>query len=224
MMPFYKLSLVLAKAGIRVSYVSTSRNIQRLPELPFELLSLVTFVPIPLPALDSSLLPEGVEATADVTVDKIQHLKIVTDIVYHWTVDAAWECHVPTVIFSPFTAATKVFFGSLEYLVGDGQKRVRSSPEDLTSPPCWFSFQSSVAYRHYEAIGIFAGFYQGNASGVIDAERLAKSIQGCQVMAIRGCREFEGEFIDLYGKIIGKPVILARLLLLAKPDKTRSYT
>ncbi|KAL7259016.1 hypothetical protein ACSBR1_005009 [Camellia fascicularis] len=147
MMPFYELSLVLAKADIGVSYVSTPRNIHRLPQFPSELSSLVTFVPIPLLALDSNLLPEGAEATADVTADKIQHLKvafdflkqpfkqfvveqspdwIVTDIVCHWTVDATQECHVPTVIFSPFTATTKVFFGSPEYLVSNGQKRVRT--------------------------------------------------------------------------------------------------
>ncbi|KAI8020789.1 UDP-glycosyltransferase 91C1 [Camellia lanceoleosa] len=109
MMPFYELSLVLAKADIGVSYISTPRNIQRLPQYPSKLSSLVTFVPIPLSALDSNLLPEGAEATADVTANIIQHLKapfdflkhlfkqfvveqspdwIVINIVYHWTVDA----------------------------------------------------------------------------------------------------------------------------------------
>ncbi|KAL7259006.1 hypothetical protein ACSBR1_004999 [Camellia fascicularis] len=187
MMPFYKLSLVLAKAGIRVSYVSMPRNIQRLIQLPLELLTLVTFVPIPLSALGSNLLPEGAEATVDVTADKIQHLKS----------------------------------ASPEYLVGDDQKRVRLSPEDMTSPPCWVSFRSSVAYRHYEAIGTFVRVYEGNASGVIDAERLAKSLRGCRAVAIHSCREFEGEFIDLYGKIIGKPAIPTGLLLPEKPNKTR---
>ncbi|KAI8022911.1 putative UDP-rhamnose:rhamnosyltransferase 1 [Camellia lanceoleosa] len=91
----------------------------------------------------------------------------------------------------------------------------------MTLPPCWVSFRSSVAYRHYEAIGTFAGVYEGNASGVTDAERLAKSLRGCRAVAIRSCREFEGEFIDLYGKIIGKPAIPTGLLLPEKPNKTR---
>ncbi|KAL7238951.1 hypothetical protein ACSBR2_004947 [Camellia fascicularis] len=124
-------------------------------------------------------------------------------------------------IFSPFTATLKVFFSSPEYLVGDDQKRVRSSPEDMTSPPCWVSFQSLVAYRYYEAIGTFVGVYEGNASGVTDAERLAKSLRGCQAVVIHSCREFEGEFIDLYGKIISKPAIPTGLLLPEKPNKTR---
>ncbi|KAL7259004.1 hypothetical protein ACSBR1_004997 [Camellia fascicularis] len=119
-------ALVLAKAGIRVSYVSTPRNIQRLPQLPPELSSLVTFVPISLPSLGSNLLPEGAEATVDITADKMGHLKaafdllkqrfkhfvaekspdwIVTDAICSWTVDVAEECHVPAVIFSPVTAA-----------------------------------------------------------------------------------------------------------------------
>ncbi|KAI8023345.1 UDP-glycosyltransferase 91A1 [Camellia lanceoleosa] len=79
MMPFYELFLVLAKADIRVSYVSTLRNIQRLIQLSPELSTLVTFVPIPLPALGSNLLPEGAEATVDVTTDKIHYLKTALD-------------------------------------------------------------------------------------------------------------------------------------------------
>ncbi|KAI8020731.1 putative UDP-rhamnose:rhamnosyltransferase 1 [Camellia lanceoleosa] len=242
MMPFYELSLVLAEAGIRVSYVSTPRNIQRLPQLPPELLSLVTFVQIPLPSLGSNLLPEGAEATVDITADKMGHLKaafdllkqpfkqfvaekspdwIVTDVICSWTVDVAEECHVPVVIFSPFTAAAHVFVGPPEYLVGDARKRVRSSPEDLTSPPSWVSFRSSVAFRLYEAIGFFAGLNTRNASGITDAERLVKSLGGCRAVAIRSCREFEGEYLDLFAKIIGKPAIPVGLLLPAKPDKTR---
>ncbi|XP_028103204.1 putative UDP-rhamnose:rhamnosyltransferase 1 [Camellia sinensis] len=127
-------------------------------------------------------------------------------------------------IFSLFTAASKVFFGSPEYLVGDDQKRVRSSSEDMTLPPCWVSFRSSVSYRHYEAIGTFTGIYKGNGSGIIDVVRLAKSLQACRAVVIRSCRELEGEFIDLYVKIIGKPVILTGLLLLEKPNKTRIVT
>ncbi|KAL7238949.1 hypothetical protein ACSBR2_004945 [Camellia fascicularis] len=227
MMPFYELSLVLAKADIRVSYVSTPRNIQRLPQLPPELSSLVTFVPIPLPSLGSNLLPEGAEATVDITADKMGHLKaafdllkqpfkhfvaekspdwIVTDAICSWTVDVAEECHVPAVIFCPVTAAIR---------------RVRSSPEDLTSPPSWVSFRSSVAFRLYEAIGFFPGFNTRNVSCITDAERLVKSLGGCRAVAIRSCREFEGEYLDLFAKIIGKPAIPVGLLLPAKPDKTR---
>ncbi|KAL7259009.1 hypothetical protein ACSBR1_005002 [Camellia fascicularis] len=144
MMPFYEFSHVLAKAGICVSYVSiqpqeTSRD--SLNSL-LNYHHLVTFVQIPLPSLGSSLLPEGAEATVDIMADKMGHLKaafdlikqpfkqfvaekspdwIVTDAICSWTVDVAEECHVPAVIFSPFTAATRVFAGPPEYLVRDAQ-------------------------------------------------------------------------------------------------------
>ncbi|CAL5400971.1 unnamed protein product [Camellia sinensis] len=242
LMPFYELSVALAKGGIHVSFVSTPKNILRLPKLPPQLSPLITFVSLPLPALGSGLLPEGAEATVDLVTDKTEHLMaafdllkqpfkqfvaeqspdwIVTDFASYWTVDVAKEYHVPIVIFSAFSASTNVFLGPPEYLSGDGRRRVRSSPEDLTSPPWWVSFGSSVSYRHHEAIRTIAVFYTANASGIADSERFAKALHGCRAVAIRSCRKFEGEYFDLFGKMIGKPVIPTGFLPPEKPNKTQ---
>ncbi|KAI8022917.1 putative UDP-rhamnose:rhamnosyltransferase 1 [Camellia lanceoleosa] len=234
LIPFYELSIALAKAGIHVSFISTRNNIQRLPQLPPHLSSLITFVPLSWSTVGSNLLPEGIEATADILPDNFEHLMtafdllkhpfkqfvieqspdwIISDFVSYWTVDVANECHIPLVIFSTFSAATNVFFGPPEYLSGNGQRRLRSSP-------WWVSFRSSVHYRRYEAIGAIAGLYT-NASGISGAERVARTLDGCRAVAIRSCREFEGEYFDLFGKIMGnKRVIPTGVLLPEKPNKT----
>lgn len=137
-----------ANAGIRVSFVSTPKNIQRLPKLPPNLAPLITMVELPLtPAADHCrLLPEGAEATIDIPPEKMQFLKaafdlmeepfkqfvaktrpdwIVVDVISHWAADVARECQVPLVCFYAYSAAACAFFGPSEYLAGDGRKRVR---------------------------------------------------------------------------------------------------
>ncbi|KAL6982001.1 hypothetical protein U1Q18_023619 [Sarracenia purpurea var. burkii] len=165
LIPFHQLAIALAKAGVRVSYISTPKNIHRLPKPPPSLQPLITSVPIPLPVLDPNPLPEGAEATVDIPIEKIQDLTmafdllrqpfkefvsdhspdwIIIDFFPHWATDVGRECDVPVMIFSAFSTATIVFFGPPEYLSGDGQKRVRSTLESLTSPPQWVDFPSTV--------------------------------------------------------------------------------
>jgi len=75
LLPFFKLSIALAKAGVHVSYISTPKNIQRLPKIPSTSSHLIDLVEIPLPSLNKHLLPEGAEATMDIPFDKIQYLE-----------------------------------------------------------------------------------------------------------------------------------------------------
>ena len=83
---------------------------------------------------------------------------------------------------------------------------------EYDKPPKWVSFPSSVAYRGYEAIGLHAGIYAENASGISDAARLTEVLRACKALAIRSCREFEGEYLSLHEKLMGKPVIPVGLL------------
>ncbi|GAB4861689.1 hypothetical protein Ancab_036942 [Ancistrocladus abbreviatus] len=241
MIPFLQLSKALAKAGVRVSYVSTPKNIRRLPLIPSGLENLLKYVELPLPAVDG--LPDGAEATIDVTFEKIQYLKvaydhlqkpfeqlvidqspdwIITDFAAHWIVDIAQECSVPIMYFSVFSTAMRCFVGPPEYFVGEGQKRLKATPESLKVPPQWITFESSLAFRGYEAAGFHAGFYGVNASGISDAERLAKVMRGSDAWSVRSCMEFEGEYVDLLRSIINKPVIPAGLLPPEPEDNTGS--
>ncbi|KAL9253057.1 putative UDP-rhamnose:rhamnosyltransferase 1 [Drosera capensis] len=226
MIPFLQLSIALAKVGIRVTYVSTPRNIQRLPQIPASLKDLVKYVELPLEAVEG--LPNGAEATIDLSMEKIQYLKIaydllqkpfkelvlalspdwiITDLIADWTVDISQEISIPLISFSVFNAATCCFIGPPEYLVGEGQKKLRGTPESMTSSPEWLCFKSPVAYRAFEAAGSHQGVYGKNVSGRSDAERVAKILQGCHLCCIRSCMEYEGEYIDLFAKLSNKTVI-----------------
>ncbi|KAK9279855.1 hypothetical protein L1049_013537 [Liquidambar formosana] len=232
MIPFLHLSIALAKAGVHVSFVSTPRNIQRLPKIPINLATRIDLVEIPFPALDgNNFLPEGAEATVDIPFEKMDSLRnaydllqhpfrryvadnspdwLIIDLGPHWAVEIAGEYGIPLLCFSVLTAAFFAFTGPVEYLVGEGQRRVRSSPESLMSPPEWVNFPSSVAFRSYEAREWHAGFYGMNDSGITDAARLAKILHGCQAMAVRSY---------ILEKIVGKPVIPVGLLPPEKPKE-----
>nr|XP_011468987.1 PREDICTED: putative UDP-rhamnose:rhamnosyltransferase 1 [Fragaria vesca subsp. vesca] len=225
--PLVELSKALAKANIHVSFISTPKNIQRLPKIPPELQSLITMVPFPLPAWDADRL-EGAEATVDIPFEKMDDLKvafdllkqpfkqfiadqvpdwIISDFAAHWAVDVSKEYGVPLAYFSPFSAANNVFCGSPEYLFN-----APPSPEVFTSPPEWVPFPSLVALKGFEAVRWHAGVYTVNRSGISDAARFAKIVAGCQVLAVRSCNEIEREYLELHAKLTGKPVIPTGLL------------
>ncbi|GLT46571.1 hypothetical protein SLA2020_203150 [Shorea laevis] len=246
LIPFFQLSLAVAKAGIKVSFVSTPRNIQRLPKVPPFFAPLIHFVEFPLPILDNRLLPEAAEATVDIPLDKIQYLKVAYDllrrpfkrfsweqlphwIIYdsmpYWAPEITAEHQIPTIHFSPLPASSKVFFGHPQSSVGDGdglKTMIRSSPESLTLPPECVDFPSSLAYRSFEAVGLYKGVYEGNASGVRDAEGITRTLQACQAVAIHSCPEHEGEYLTSLKKITNRPVIPVGLLLQEKPGGSRS--
>ncbi|XP_066398934.1 putative UDP-rhamnose:rhamnosyltransferase 1 [Miscanthus floridulus] len=77
LIPFLELSKRLAARGHAVTFVSTPRNVSRLPPVPAALSGRVRTVALPLPAVDG--LPEGAESTADVPPDKVGLLKTAFD-------------------------------------------------------------------------------------------------------------------------------------------------
>ncbi|GFY92512.1 hypothetical protein Acr_08g0009080 [Actinidia rufa] len=137
---------------------------------------------------------------------------VIVDFMPHWGTDVAQNCGVPVMVFSALSAAANVFTGPPKFLAGEGQKRVRSTLESLTSPPPWVPFPSEVAYHQFEAIGALFGLYGTNASGRSPSERIARSIEASEAMAIRSCPELEGEYLRLFSELIGKPVIPVGLL------------
>nr|POF10954.1 udp-glycosyltransferase 91c1 [Quercus suber] len=78
MIPFLELSKKLAKKGIRISFISTPRNIQRLPSIPPNLAGNIKFVQLPLPSVHGLL--ENCEASIDLQQGKIQYLKKACDV------------------------------------------------------------------------------------------------------------------------------------------------
>ena len=227
--PFFQLSVAIAKAGVRVSLVSTPRNIERLPKPPPNLSSLIKFVELPFPTMeDGQIFPEGAEATVDVRFEKIQFLKVAFDLLQqpfkqyvadaspdwiivdffpHWVTEICREYGVPLVFFSVLSASTAAFLGPVD----DGRPS-RPSPEIMTSPPEWITFPSSVAFKAFEKKAFLSGDATDEASGKNASERYAKIVDACQAMAVRSCVEYEGEYLNLLGNLMGKPVIPVGLL------------
>ena len=242
MIPFFQLSIALAKAGVHVSYVSTPRNIQRLPKIPPNLATFIDLVEFPLPTLQNGVLTEGAEATTDFPQEKVEYLKVAYDLLQtpfkqfiadqlpdwiiidffpHWAVEIAQDHNIRLVFFTVMSAATSVFLGKPPgfFFLSD-QTPAWRSPESLTKPPEWVSFPSSVGWREYEAPFVLSGIYADGVSGMSDAARLTKVLRSCNAFAIRSCKEFEGEYLNIHEKLMAKPVISVGLLPPERPDGT----
>lgn len=149
LIPFFNLAITLAQVGgIHVSFVSTPRNIKRLPKVLPNLTHLVKLVEFPMPILDdNTLLPEDAEASVDVPPEKIQSLKaaydllqqpikhfiadekpdwIIADFAQHWIIDIAETYEIPIIYICIFGAASTGF--------SIGATALGEAPEILTSP------------------------------------------------------------------------------------------
>ncbi|KAL5819982.1 hypothetical protein ACOSQ4_023824 [Xanthoceras sorbifolium] len=229
LIPNLELAKLIAQKGHKISFISTPRNIDRLPELPQSLADSISFVKLKLPYVDN--LPENAEATADVPFEKVQYLKqafdglqqplaqflqasspdwIIYDFAPHWLPPLAAELGIFRVFFIIFNSWTICFLGpsSLAMINGDDP---RNKPEHFTVPPEWFPFPSNLAYRLHEA-KMFLKVMEVNASGLTDLCRFGWAMSGCDLFVPRSCYELESDWIKLLGEIHSKPVIPIGLL------------
>ncbi|KAK9285240.1 hypothetical protein L1049_024429 [Liquidambar formosana] len=240
MIPFLELAKTISQKGHRVSFISTPRNIDRLPKLPPNLVPLINFVKLPLPPVEN--LPENAEATNDIPSNKDPYLKVAFDglqdpitrfletsdpdwVVYdlaYWLCPIAAKLGVSCAFFSVFTASS-ISFGGLptsSAVMDGGDGDPRREPEHFTVPPSWVPFPTNVAMRLYEAKKIFRlmGKNVSNVSGVSDMFRFKSAVTGCDVFSLRSCLEVEPEWLNLLGEIQSKPVFPVGLLPLTVQD------
>ncbi|CAD6215045.1 unnamed protein product [Miscanthus lutarioriparius] len=239
MIPYLELAKRLAARGHAVTFLSTPRNVARLPPVPADLSPRVRLVALPAPVVDG--LPEGAESTADVPPEKQELLKkaldglaapfaafladavaddggsrrpdwIVMDFCHHW-LPAIAEAHgVPCAAFLIVQAAWIAFLGPRWAQAA----HPRTTLEDFTAPPRWCpSFPSAVAYRRHEA-GWAVDAFQPNASGVSDIERMWQIIERARFTIYRSCDEVEPGVFALLTDLFRKPAIPAGALL--QPD------
>ncbi|XP_071727086.1 putative UDP-rhamnose:rhamnosyltransferase 1 [Rutidosis leptorrhynchoides] len=223
MLPFLELSKKLAANGIKISFVSTPKNLQRLPSIPSNISKNIKLVEIILPKVDG--LPENCEATIDIQQEETQFLKkaydklqqpfqkllinntpdlILIDFSPYWVSEIATKFGVSTAFFSVYTAATLAYMGPPDELRW-GHKR--KTPASFTVAPDWFPFHSLVAHRPDYAPTMLRNLYVPDESGKSSGQRLSTIIEGCKFVVIRSCKEFEGEYIDLLQKLYQKPVL-----------------
>ncbi|KAK9067339.1 hypothetical protein SSX86_014665 [Deinandra increscens subsp. villosa] len=223
MLPFLELSMKLAANGIRVSYISTPRNLERLPSIPTHLSNNIKLVQLALPKLDG--LPENCEATVDIQEDEIQYLKkaydqlqspfekllqndtpdlILIDFSAYWVPEIAAKYGVPIGFFSAYAASTLAFTGPPDEMRWGHR---RKTPEAFTVAPEWFTFHSLVAYSPDYASIMFQALHVPDESGKSGGERLSSVIEACEFVAIRSCKEFEGKYINLLQELYKRPVL-----------------
>uniref|UniRef100_A0ACD5UGK5 Uncharacterized protein n=1 Tax=Avena sativa TaxID=4498 RepID=A0ACD5UGK5_AVESA len=234
MIPFLELSMRLAARGHAVAFVSTPRNLARLPRVPSELSTRLRFVPLPLSAVEG--LPEGAESTTDVPHDKIELLKkamdglsgpleaflsdaaaiagrrpdwIIVDFCHHWVPPIADKHKVPCAAFLNLYPTSLAFWGPP--WVNAAHPRTR--PEDFTVPPKWIPFPSTAFFHRHEAEWLTRAFHT-NASGVSDADRLSQVFERCRLTIYRSCHELlEPRMFDLLSDLYKKPAIPAGILV-----------
>ncbi|XP_062100505.1 UDP-glycosyltransferase 91A1-like [Humulus lupulus] len=212
-LPYLELAKLFAQKGHHISFLSTPGIIQRLPKLPPDLSPLINLVKLPLPSSEYNL-PNDSESTSDLPREKVPLLKsaydglqdslfdllqsskpdwLLFDFMAYWVPDKARSINIRSAYFSIFNAAALGFVGAE---IPDS----RTEPEDFVIPPKWVPFPSKVAFRKFEISRIIDDI-------ISVGYRIAKSLRGCDVVAVRSCWELESEWLNLMGHILGKPVL-----------------
>ncbi|KAL3744720.1 hypothetical protein ACJRO7_013911 [Eucalyptus globulus] len=224
LMPFLEIATFLARKGHRISFISTLKNLQKLPQ---KLPPSVTLVELPLPQVHG--LPDSAESTSGLPHNMVPYLKkaydmlepavaeflvnsdvnwVIQDVMSFWLPQKARQLGVKSAFFSIFSATSLAFIGPPSLLI-DGQARAKTA-EDLTVVPQWVTYPTKVAFRLHEVMNE-EDFVDSNSNMSV-FERLGRSIQGCDIVAIRTCSEFEAEPLSLLKKFYTRPVVPTGLL------------
>ncbi|XP_015690032.2 UDP-glycosyltransferase 91B1-like [Oryza brachyantha] len=223
--PCLHLAERLAARGHRVSFVSTPRNLARLPPVRPALAGLVDLVALPLPRVDG--LPDGAEATSDVPSEKFElHRKafdglaapfsafldaacaggkrpdwVFPDCMHHWVAAAAQERGVPCAMLIPCSANVLA----------------------LPDPPPESSMDHSEAIDQsmVEAQWNTEDYKTVGASGVSLNARLILTLKNSELVALRSCLELEPDAFTILTRIYSKPVVPFGLLPTRPDDGVR---
>ncbi|KAJ4971747.1 hypothetical protein NE237_004846 [Protea cynaroides] len=202
MIPFLELSKGLAQRGHRISFISTPRNIERLPKLARNLSSLITFGTSDVPLKTVQYLKKAFDGLEEPFVRFVESSDpnwIIHDFAHHWVPPIAAKFGVPSVFFCTFNDLCTAFFDSpwVEMTAED----TRTEKEQFAVPPKWIPSPSNLAFRRYEILEVFLSLSE-NASGV-----------GSKFVVLRSCEDFEGDYLSiLREKLYQIPVIPVGLL------------
>ncbi|KAF5463135.1 hypothetical protein F2P56_019074 [Juglans regia] len=168
LLPFLELAKLIARRnGHRISFISTPRNIERLPKIPRNVEPLITLVKLPLPHVDN--MPENAESSMDVPVHKIPYLMkahdglqeplstfletsspdwIIHDFSQYWLPPIAARLGISQAFFSVINASSLCFVGPPPKLplstssetTKERDTSTRTELEHFLVPPKWVPF------------------------------------------------------------------------------------
>ncbi|PSS36659.1 UDP-rhamnose:rhamnosyltransferase [Actinidia chinensis var. chinensis] len=196
MIPYLELAKFIARKGHKVSFLSTPRNILRFPNLPPDLA--IDFISLSLPHVDQ--LPNHAEATTDLCSSDIQFL------------EKAFDGLEPELTrFLQNSSPDWIIYDFVPHWL---PPIAATAPEELTTTPKWIPFSTKVAYHIYEAKQMLQLFpvNRNKASQVSAWLRFGSTISGCDVIAIRNCREFEPGWLTILEELHQKPVVPVGLM------------
>ncbi|KAF8034151.1 hypothetical protein BT93_C0428 [Corymbia citriodora subsp. variegata] len=150
------------------------------------------------------LEPAVVEFLANSDVDWV-----IQDFMSFWLPQKARGLGVKSAFFSVYSATSLVFGGPPALLI-HGQGRAKKA-EDLTVVPEWVTYPTKVAFRLHEVMN--EEDFLDSKSNMSVFERIGRLVQGCEIVAVRACSEFEAEPLSLLKKLYGRPVVPTGLLL-----------
>lgn len=223
LIPFFEVAKFIAQKGHKISFLSTPRNMNRLPTLPPDLVPCFDFVNLTLPRIEN--LPENAEATMDVPPEDIHFLKkafdgledeltqflesstpdwIIYDFAPYWLPPIAAQLRISRAHFFVTNAWFLDFFGPTSVMIDSPKKDL--TLKDYTAPPKWIPFPTNLAYRMYEWKRTLETSNKPGGS-VTDTHRLGSAISGCDMIIIRHCFEFEPLWLNLLEELHHKPVI-----------------
>ncbi|ESW06308.1 hypothetical protein PHAVU_010G036800 [Phaseolus vulgaris] len=204
MLPFLELAKLIAQKGHKISFISTPRNIHRLPKVPENLQPLVDLIELPLPRVDK--LPENAEATVDIPHHIIPYLKLAFD-----------GLEQPLTKFLERSKPHWIIYDFAPYWLPPISSKLGISCVSfcIFSASGMYSFSDFFTRKESESPrskGIPEEHNENDESGVSDMFRVLRTSNGAQVIASRSCMEIEGEPLKLCESIYRKTVIPVGLL------------
>ncbi|CAH9106222.1 unnamed protein product [Cuscuta europaea] len=228
MTPFLELSKSIAAKGHKISFISTPRNIDRLPLPPPDLASSITMVKIPLPRVDG-LSSANAEATMDIQQEEMPYLKeamdgmeievtrflertspdwIIFDVAQYWLPPVAARLGISRCFFITTSPWFTAFFSD-EFMMS------MSSPpkiEDFLARPKSITFETKARFRRYEAKWILSS--PPNVSAKTDMDRLIAVKTGSDLLISRHNNNFEPKWLNVLKTTNrGRPVLPTGLML-----------
>ncbi|CAL4918581.1 unnamed protein product [Urochloa decumbens] len=221
LLPGLELAQRLASRGHRVSFVSTPRNLARLPPLPPALAPRVDLVALPLPRLEEDGFPDGAESTNDVPFGAFElHRKAFDGLA------------APFAAFLDAACAQGVGNGRPDWVVLDNFHHWAAAAAVDRKVPCAMLLhlpasilaviagQSAATAPRFESERNRAIYIPEGASGISIGQRFSLALQCCDFIGMRTCAEFEPEALPHLPTLFGKPVVPFGLLP-PSPDGSR---
>ncbi|CAD6256100.1 unnamed protein product [Miscanthus lutarioriparius] len=222
-LPYLELAERLASRGHRVSFLSTPKNLARLPARRHA--DTIDLVTLPLPRVEG--LPEGAESTNDVPGDRLEPLFeafdglaapfaeflsadegnrprqdwIVADTLTHWAATVALQHKVPCAMLVSSAAVISAFACGARDCTELAAASIFEQPASVAveEPPAGMP-------RYEWKRNVTGLFTPHEMKGMSVVRRITLALESCTITAIRSCPEWEPVVFSHAAALLGKPL------------------